>query len=367
MKQHVLFILHLPPPVHGAAIVGKYIHDSRLVNETFDCHYVNLSMAASISDVGHFRVGKLKGFWHLLRRIRGEVRQVKPSLVYITPNARGGAFYKEFVIVMMLKSMGCRVVAHYHNKGVRSAQGSWLYNWLYTRFFSNLSVMLLADGLYDDVSRYVSRSCVYVCPNGIADNGVMKHETVKKPVPTLMFLSNLLKAKGVFDMLDACLLLKQRGLGFRSVFVGAESDEISRETFTREVRRRGLQGTVSYVGSKYGKEKDAYWADAEVFVLPSHNECFPLVLLEAMSHGVPCVSTTEGAIPEIIDDGVTGYVVHTHAPEELAGKIATLIEDDGLRRKMGQKGREKYERNYTLKRFEARFVEIMLQLIGADA
>ena len=61
-----------------------------------------------------------------------------------------------------------------------------------------------------------------------------------------------------------------------------------------------------------------------------HNECFPLVLLEAMEHGLPCISTTEGGIPGIVDDGKTGFLVPKHDVAVLADKILLLLNDSVL-------------------------------------
>ena len=52
----------MPPPVHGAAMVGKYIHDSRVINEAFDCHYINLTTADSLSDIGKFGLRNVVSF-----------------------------------------------------------------------------------------------------------------------------------------------------------------------------------------------------------------------------------------------------------------------------------------------------------------
>ena len=90
-----------------------------------------------------------------------------------------------------------------------------------------------------------------------------------------------------------------------------------------------------------------------------HNECFPLVLLEAMEHGLPCISTTEGGIPGIVDDGKTGFLVPKHDAVALADKIEMFIRDTDLRHKMGSAGREKFEREFTLEVFEKRMVEIL--------
>lgn len=59
-NKKVLFILHLPPPVHGASMVGKYIHDSETINNTFECHYLNLTLAKDINDIGKGGIRKLK-------------------------------------------------------------------------------------------------------------------------------------------------------------------------------------------------------------------------------------------------------------------------------------------------------------------
>lgn len=90
-----------------------------------------------------------------------------------------------------------------------------------------------------------------------------------------------------------------------------------------------------------------------------HNECFPLVLLEAMEHGLPCISTTEGGIPGIVDDGKTGFLVPKHDVAVLADKILLLLNDSVLRSNMGKVGREKFEKEFTLEVFEKRMVEIL--------
>lgn len=50
--------MHMPPPVHGAAMMGKYIHDSKLINETFECRYINPSASSNIKEVGKLNIGK---------------------------------------------------------------------------------------------------------------------------------------------------------------------------------------------------------------------------------------------------------------------------------------------------------------------
>lgn len=366
MTPTILFILHLPPPVHGAAMMGKYIHDSELINSQFDCHYINLTTARSLQDIGKGGMKKLWKFLKLLRQIHHEVKRLKPQLVYVTPNACGGVFYKDFIVVEMLRAMGCRVVVHYHNKGVATRQDRWLDDRLYRRFFRGLKVILLAEALYQDVKKYVRREDVYICPNGIPETlGYEPAAERRNSVPHLLFLSNLLVDKGVLVLLDALKILKDKGYSFVCDFVGGETAEIDAARFQREVEQRELNRLVVYDGRKYGADKEPFFRTADIFVFPTfyHNECFPLVLLEAMQHGVPCISTTEGGVPGIIDDGKTGFVVEKKNPTLLAEKIGLLLKDIPLRKEMGAAGRTKFEREFTLCKFEERMCEVLGNLV----
>ena len=359
--------MHMPPPVHGAAMVGQYIHDSKLINGEFDCHYINLTTAKNLQDIGQVGMRKLLDFFKLLKKIRHEVKVVKPQLVYVTPNACGGAFYKDFVVVQMLKRLGCQVVVHYHNKGVATRQEKWLDNVLYKRFFKGIKVILLSECLYEDVRKYVDWGDVLVCGNGIPSSAIegLVSASPEDKVPHLLFLSNLLISKGVVVLLDSLKVLKEKGCRFVCDFVGGETVEMDAAMFQAEVVKRGLEGMVVYHGRKYGKDKEAFLNTADIFVFPTfyHNECFPLVLLEAMEHGLPCISTTEGGIPGIVDDGKTGFLVPKHDVAALADKIQLLLNDPVLRSNMGNAGREKFEKEFTLEVFEKRMTWILEHIV----
>lgn len=352
MKPTVLFILHMPPPVHGASMMGKYIHDSKLINESFDCHYINLTTAKDLTDIGKMGLRKLFQFTQLLYRIRNEVKKLKPQLVYVTPNACGGAFYKDFVVVQLLKAMGCKVVAHYHNKGVASRQDRKPDKWLYNLFFKGIQVILLAKPLYADMQRFVRREQVQFCPNGIPKSTAVNKDISQKDHPHIFFLSNLLIDKGVLTLLDACKLLKTQGYVFHCDFVGGETADMNAERFKQECKQREIADCVTYHGRKYGEEKLMFFQQADIFVLPTFNECFPLVLLEAMEQGLPCISSAVGGTPEIIDEGKTGFLVPCREVQPLAERIALLLKDKALREQLGKAGRVKFEKEYTLPRFE---------------
>lgn len=371
IKPKILFIMHMPPPIHGAAMMGKYIHDSKIVNDAFECRYINPTTASSLEDIGKVGLRKLRDFYSLLIRIRRTVKEFSPDLVYFTANACGGPFYKDFIIVELLKKIGCKIVVHYHNKGVSTRQDRWLDDCLYRHFFKGLKVILLAEALYKDVQKYVKREDVQICPNGIPESIDYEPKAERNnAVPHILFLSNLIESKGVFVLLDALKILKEKGYRFVCDFVGGETAEIDATRFDEEVHKRGLNDIAIYHGRKYGDEKMNFYKSSDIMVFPTfyHNECFPLVLLEAMQCGIACISTDEAAVPEIIDDGRTGYIV----PKESAGKpsanrLAEAIEKlivDSLRcRLMGDEGRKKYEKEYTLEVFENRIIKCITDFL----
>ncbi len=85
------------------------------------------------------------------------------------------------------------------------------------------------------------------------------------------------------------------------------------------------------------------YAEATVFCLPSRFDPFPGALIEAMAHGLPCVSTTVCGIPEIVSDGATGLLVPPDDPELLAGALLRLLDDPAYAARLGAAGRRRTE------------------------
>lgn len=365
MQSNILFILHLPPPVHGAAMMGKYIKDSKLINENLTCTYINLSTAKNFTDISKFKFKKIFSLIKLVIKIFKQLKKEKSDFVYITPNAKGGPFYKDFIVVQFLKLLNCRIVAHYHNKGVSSKQDKWFDDFLYKRFFKNLKVILLSDILYQDIKKYVNYKDVYICPNGIPEV-TEQFKTNNTDKTQLLYLSNLQKEKGVIEVLDTCCILKAKGYDFNCNIIGSETSEISAELLSNEINKRNLTDRVCYLGKKYGEEKELLYQETDIFVFPTyyHNECFPVVLLEAMQHGCVCISTDEGAIPDIIDNGINGFIVEKKNPTILANKIESLINDKVLMGRMKKASIEKFKNNFTIDKYEQNIYSILKQLIN---
>ncbi|WP_430906530.1 glycosyltransferase family 4 protein [Maribacter sp. 2-571] len=365
MKK-ILFILHYPPPVHGAAKVGEYIKESTLINNSFQCRYINLGTSINVDEIGKTGFLKLKRYFSILVSSYVQLRKFKPDLVYLTLTTTGIGFFKDAMVVFLVKLFKVPVLFHFHNKGIKNKQNEWYYSLFYKKVFRDANAILLSPYLYDDVARYIPKEKVHYCANGIPEvsSTPVDHQKTEnvKPV-SILFLSNLIKSKGVNVLVHACKFLKDKNLDFECVFVGGEGD-ISVPRFRDTIDYYDVKDYVRYDGRKYGIEKEEAYRNADIFVLPTmyKNECFPLVLLEAMQYGLPVISTDEGGIPEIVEDGVSGFLIEKQSAQELSEKLAQLIKDSDQRTKMGREGRRRYLERFTKETFEKRFLEIISSL-----
>jgi len=364
MKK-ILFILHFPPPVHGSSIVGLSIKESKIINETFDCRYINLLVSRTMFETGKLSITKIFRFFRVWFELLKNLIWFKPDICYLALSTSSKAFYKDAFLVFWLRIFGVKVVYHLHNKGVSTYEGQLIDRLLYRFVFKNSKIILLSDKLYKDIKTFVKTSDVYICHNGIEDLAIdPKIETNDSIEPAkILFLSNLIETKGVTVLLEACKILNQKDLNFTCDFIGAEGD-LSAAQFEEKVNQLGIEDRVRYLGKRYGKDKLEAFSNADIFAFPTYynNECFPLVLLEAMSANLPIVSTFEGGIPDIVDMGKTGYLVPQKDAETLAEKLEILTKSPELRRQIGDAGRKKYEEEFTLDIFERKMTEILMSI-----
>ena len=365
-KPRILFIGTLPPPVHGSAVVSQQIKDSKVINEAFDGDWVNLSTSRRMDEIGKKTLAKpfrllgalCKEFWYLLTR--------RYDLCYLAITCHGVGFLKDSPFVLMSKLFRKKIVIHQHNKGMANDVDRWPYRWLLPLCYKNAKVILLSWYLYPDVEKVVKKEDVFICPNGIKinDNHNENDKTsrireLENHVPRLLFLSNLIESKGVLVLLDALKILKDKGYSFICDFVGGETKEIDAKRFNEEVERRGLNEIAIYQGRKYGEEKEAAFEQSDIFVLPTYNETFGLVNLEAMAHKKPVISTNEGGIPDVIKDGENGLISERKNPESLAQCIIKLLDNEELREKMGKDGYRKLKEQFAEEQFENNLFQIV--------
>jgi sugar transferase (PEP-CTERM/EpsH1 system associated) len=139
----------------------------------------------------------------------------------------------------------------------------------------------------------------------------------------------------------------------RLVLVG---DGSVRGELEQQARRPGLAGRVLFLGRR--ADVAALLPLFDVFVLSSVSEGLPLTVLEAMAAGLPCVSTSVGAVPEAVVEGQTGLLVPTGDSDRMATALIRLLRDPGLRRQLGTAGQKRARAEFDLKSMTRRYEDL---------
>lgn len=221
------------------------------------------------------------------------------------------------------------------------------------------------------VSRYIAQNLVELgvppekvtfVHNGVAiressddesktSRGATGQQDKRSGVVRLGIIGQIGEWKGHDDLVEALRELREAGLSFSCTIYGEGKREYTC-ALVEKIERYNLSENVSRAG--FVSSPQEMYGAIDVCVVPSRfQEPFGLVAAEAAHFGVPVVATRRGGLPEIVQDGVTGYLVEAEAPQQLAEKLRVLIEDEALRRKMGGAARQFASERFTVGRMAA--------------
>jgi len=168
--------------------------------------------------------------------------------------------------------------------------------------------------------------------------------------------------KGVDHLIMALPLLPDGAPEVHLVAIGGGSDM---PRLVQLASQCGVERRVHFLPFLKPEELSSAYDFCGVFALPSRGEGFGLVFLEAMSHAKPVIGGAHGGTPEIVEDGVNGYLVRHGDVAQLADRLQRLLTSETLRRRMGAKGREKILRDFTFTRFSGEFTALLRGLLAS--
>lgn len=157
--------------------------------------------------------------------------------------------------------------------------------------------------------------------------------------PNLLFVGKQFERKGGKFLLEAFHIAKKEIRDLTLTIIGPSLTQLPDGARCLDFLSKNTEEGVKRLLSEY--------AAASVFVMPSLYEPFGIVFAEAMAHRLPCIGTNICAIPELIEDGVNGYVVPVSDSAALAKKMIALLKNPEMCRQMGNRGYAKYLKNYT--------------------
>lgn len=204
---------------------------------------------------------------------------------------------------------------------------------------------------YSLVSDYgVPMQKIDVIPPGVDLNLFRPALLPKRAGPVrILFVGGQFERKGGLDLVEAARLL-----GDRIQLDLVTQDEVNISTGPTVRVHRGLRPQSDELVTLYRR--------ADIFALPSRGDCMPQAVTEALACGLPVVATRVGAIPEMVRDGVNGYLVPARDPRALAGAIESLLQSSSRRHAMGRWSRVLAQQEYDASRNNRRIFGLMRNL-----
>jgi len=364
-KNKILFIVQLPPPVHGASMVNKILVDNKKIIDIYRPDVLQSQLAYTMEDLGSFSFKKIFAAFFIFFKLSGKLILNRYELVYFTLSPLGLAFYKDAILVFLIKLLSkSKIVIHLHGKGIKNETKSNLKKTLYRLVFKNTKVILLAEVLYDDIKEIYPKKS-YILANGITAgiHAISPVDSNKPKITTFIYLSNLMRGKGILIFLESIKTLQPLNNKFRVFIVGPSADITIKEV--KQYIYENKISNVEVIGPVYGEDKYNYLLKSDVFVLPTHyrNECFPLSILEAYQSGLAVISTDNGAIPDMIKNGINGYVIQQKNIDELTEKMKFLLDNKDILLRMQSKNKIEFEKKYTEEVFINNFIKIIDEIL----
>lgn len=187
------------------------------------------------------------------------------------------------------------------------------------------AVIALTEDMKKEISKIFQRE-IFVIPNGISIDNYRKNQSNdichRNNEKIILYVGTLRSIKGIKYLIDAMKIISQYCPNTRLLLVG---DGEKRKSLENLVDELDLGQRITFVGRVSNKDVPKYMASSDVFVLPSLSEGFPNVILEAMASGLPIVATKIRGLPEIICEGINGYLVEPKNSGEIAEKIIYLV------------------------------------------
>lgn len=267
----------------------------------------------------------------------------KVELVHIHVAMRG-SFWRKAIFATIARALGVPVLLHLHGSEMKkfyASQRPFLQKIIRKQLENADCVIVLSESWSSFVREIAPNANIIVVPNYVI---VPPERTVQElDTQTVLFLGLVGPRKGTHDLIAAFADVHHRYPASRLIIGGNGNLEDAKQ----QIKDLNLVDAVELAGWVDQEGKAKLLAQSSVYVLPSYNEGLPMSVLEAMGAGLATVTTRVGGIPELITDGVDGFLINPGDVTLLADRICTLVSDSKRRQMISQAGRNRVLNSYS--------------------
>ena len=255
---------------------------------------------------------------------------------------------RKYLFLKVINSFKCKIIYHFHGASFMeqyALKPTLWQNRLKYLFSKSDLVICLSKSWENKIHEIVPTAKTIVLKNAVSLPSDFHHLSEEKDYSVnLIFLGLIGERKGVFDLLKVVERLKKSGNNIK-LFIGGNGEVARLQSMIKSLL---LEETVYFMGWITDEKKAGLFRRSDIFVLPSYGEGMPMSILEAMSYGLPVISTNIGGIPDLVKDNETGFLIQPGDLDAMYEKLELLIKDKKLRACMGKNAREMIETDYNL-------------------
>lgn len=354
--KSVLIIGPFPKPISGVSLANKVVQEILEKSNDFNVTTINTSYPEFQDKVGSFSFKKLIFFL----KINFSVFKVfKNDSIYITPGQTFFGITKYFLFIMIASLLNKELIIHVHGNylGTQYLQlkgfKKRLFYFLISKFTKGI---VLSPSLKNNLTPFLSDENIFVLYN-FAENYLSENvKEVDQSSLKISYLSNLMKEKGIFELLASLQDLENKGINYKAKIAG-NIDADLREVILNKI---AVLKNTSYVGVVYKDDKKQLLNWSNIFVLPTYYkmEGQPISILEAMATNNVIISTNHAGIIDIIENNKNGYLIEKENSESITEKLMLLNNNKSKILEISNYNKTYFAENFTIKKFSEEILKI---------
>lgn len=312
---HSVSLVQLPPPVHGAAIMNKRVVSILENIEGVKNKTIRLNYAEGFEEMHCSFWRKVIYAILVFAKLLKEYLLRRPFMTYIAFSPFGFGFYRDFFFVILAKFFSSSPYLHLHGTGLANSF-SKNKKTLFRIMLKYSKIILISPSLCDDIKCIAERSSAVVVENCVDDPGEYLKET--SSTIRILYLANLDERKGVKKIIDILEKIVEKGYPVNLVIAGSDTvymTKLELEKFIFEDHPSVFE-YVEIVGPVYGEKKRKIFLQSDIFLYPTTHDAAPLVVLEALSYGLPVICSDQGALPDMISHGKNGFISENNSIDQ---------------------------------------------------
>lgn len=320
-------VITIGPDIEGQGGIASVL-------KVYRKHYSDFSYLPTNSRHGH-----VAGYFTLISTLaRLPFKRLAGYDTIHAHGASGKSFMRKRLVLRWAQFLGFRTIFHCHGGNFREYAARTGTDRMKSMLSGFDAVACLSEKWRRIFSEELGCPKAKIVQNIVEPPSEPKSPALPKPGEALrlLFLGKIGREKGIYELVHALSILKEKGIAVR-LTVGGTGDE---ESMRRAAEANGVDDMIDYAGWVEGEDKDRLLETHHILVLPSYIEGLPICLLEAGTAAMPAIATPVGAVTELIHDGVNGSIVPVGDSKALAEAIESYAADPSLIERQGIKAGE---------------------------